>query len=104
MWFAALRRYSVTVWNRLLSLLSRIWVILQHTAGCWSFGLALCRAGGSSGGLSVNKEGVYNFTIGMTLSKNERAGCSTMSRSSLVYSNIFIIGVWHLVVHFYRRG
>ena len=58
------------------------------TGACWSSGLALCKAGGSSGGLSVNKEGVYNFTIGMTLSKNERVGCSTMSRSSLVKSNM----------------
>lgn len=39
-------------------------------AGCWSSGLALCRVVGSSGGLSVNKEGVYNITIEIALSKN----------------------------------
>ena len=39
-------------------------------------------------GFLFNKEGVYNFTIGMTLSKNARVGCSTMSRSSMVKSNI----------------
>lgn len=39
-------------------------------------------------GFLFNKEGVYNFTIGMTLSKNARVGCSTMSRSSLVKSNM----------------
>ena len=47
--------HSVTVRNRLLPLLIRIWVILPHTAGCWSFGLALCRAGGGIASVSMSR-------------------------------------------------
>ena len=51
---------------------------MLNTAGCWSSGLALCRKEGVAEGFLFNKEGVYSLTITMTLSKNERVGCSTI--------------------------